>query len=325
MADAQKDTELPECPTEGGATVEEQDMPLRTETSPTSSPTCEEPVSGLSPARPPPPGLLSMPCLLKELRRDSSPEQPLETVPTSSTNSKATSQLCLPEDSDSSVCLRSPSSSGHLGDSDTISSAEEAAEPSSEPPAAMGRKPPRRSRSESDAPGIVMAAKKNRCQEKQVNGRGRGHVRGPRSQRQKERMRMLRQKREAAARRKPDLLQDSSTSDSDITAHSSSSSSSSASSDNEGGAINSHPPGPAAAEPPRVSLASSDSEVEIVGVQENASAVCRFPRGGVIQSLSSWKQRAPPPWTTVSAQPGWAPPPEVVDLTLDEDRHRYLL
>ncbi|XP_066501718.1 uncharacterized protein C18orf25 homolog isoform X1 [Hoplias malabaricus] len=242
MADAQKDTELPECPTEGGATVEEQDMPLRTETSPTSSPTCEEPVSGLSPARPPPPGLLSMPCLLKELRRDSSPEQPLETVPTSSTNSKATSQLCLPEDSDSSVCLRSPSSSGHLGDSDTISSAEEAAEPSSEPPAAMGRKPPRRSRSESDAPGIVMAAKKNRCQEKQVNGRGRGHVRGPRSQRQKERMRMLRQKREAAARRKPDLLQDSSTSDSDITAHSSSSSSSSASSDNEGGAINSHPP-----------------------------------------------------------------------------------
>ncbi|XP_072517607.1 protein ARK2N isoform X3 [Salminus brasiliensis] len=323
MADAQKANKLPECPSEGGATAEEQDMPLRAETSPTSSPTCEEPTSGQSPARPQPPGLLSMPCLLKELRRDSSPDQPLETMPTSSTDTNTTSQLCPPEDSDSSICLRSPSSSGHLGDSDTLSSAEEAAEASSAPAAAGSRKPSRRSRSESDAPGIVMAAKKNRCQEKQVNGRGRG--RGPRSQRQKERMRMLRQKREAAARRKPDLLQDSSTSDSDITAHSSSSSSSSASSDNEGGGINSHQPGPVAAEPPQVSLASSDSEVEIVGVQENASAVCRFPRGGVIQSLSSWKQRAPPTWTAVSAQPGWAPPPEVVDLTLDEDRHRYLL
>ncbi|XP_017573502.1 uncharacterized protein C18orf25 homolog isoform X1 [Pygocentrus nattereri] len=240
MADAQKADELPECPTEGGATAEEQDMPLRAETSPTSSPTCEEPISSHSPARPPPPGLLSMPCLLKELRRDSSPEQPLETIPTSSTNSNATNPLCPQEDSDSSVCLRSPSSSGHLGDSDTLSSAEEAAEPASAPATAGSRKPSRRSRSESDAPGIVMAAKKNRCQEKQVNGRGRG--RGQRSQRQKERMRMLRQKREAAARRKPDLLQDSSTSDSDLTAHSSSSSSSSASSDNEGGAINSHPP-----------------------------------------------------------------------------------
>lgn len=298
-------------------------MPLRTETSPTSSPTCEEPVSGQSPARPQPPGLLSMPCLLKELRRDSSPDQPLETMPASSTDTNTTSQLCPPEDSDSSICLRSPSSSGHLGDSDTLSSAEEAAEPTSAPVAAGSRKPSRRSRSESDAPGIGMAAKKNRCQEKQVNGRSRG--RGQRSQRQKERIRMLRQKREAAARRKPDLLQDSSTSDSDITAHSSSSSSSSASSDNEGGAINSHQPGPVAVEPPQASLASSDSEVEIVGVQENASAVCRFPRGGVIQSLSSWKQRAPPTWTAVSAQPGWAPPPEVVDLTLDEDRHRYLL
>ncbi|XP_072517605.1 protein ARK2N isoform X1 [Salminus brasiliensis] len=240
MADAQKANKLPECPSEGGATAEEQDMPLRAETSPTSSPTCEEPTSGQSPARPQPPGLLSMPCLLKELRRDSSPDQPLETMPTSSTDTNTTSQLCPPEDSDSSICLRSPSSSGHLGDSDTLSSAEEAAEASSAPAAAGSRKPSRRSRSESDAPGIVMAAKKNRCQEKQVNGRGRG--RGPRSQRQKERMRMLRQKREAAARRKPDLLQDSSTSDSDITAHSSSSSSSSASSDNEGGGINSHQP-----------------------------------------------------------------------------------
>ncbi|XP_035377372.1 uncharacterized protein C18orf25 homolog isoform X1 [Electrophorus electricus] len=232
MADPQKANELPECPIEGGATAEEQDMSLRPETTPTSSPTCEEPGSGQSPTRAPPPGLLSMPCLLKELRRDSSPEQPLEAVPAS-----ATAQLRPQEDSDSSICLRSPSSSGHLGDSDTLSSAEEAAEPA---PAAAGRKSSRRSRSESDASGVAMAAKKNRCQERQVNGRGRG--RGPRSQRQKERMRMLRQKREAAARRKPDLLQDSSTSDSDITAHSSSSSSSSsASSDNEGGAVNSHP------------------------------------------------------------------------------------
>ncbi|XP_026888201.2 uncharacterized protein C18orf25 homolog isoform X2 [Electrophorus electricus] len=343
MADPQKANELPECPIEGGATAEEQDMSLRPETTPTSSPTCEEPGSGQSPTRAPPPGLLSMPCLLKELRRDSSPEQPLEAVPAS-----ATAQLRPQEDSDSSICLRSPSSSGHLGDSDTLSSAEEAAEPA---PAAAGRKSSRRSRSESDASGVAMAAKKNRCQERQVNGRGRG--RGPRSQRQKERMRMLRQKREAAARRKPDLLQDSSTSDSDITAHSSSSSSSSsASSDNEGGAVNSHPTegpavigqydvsdthseqeqqqprtlaGPVEAEPPRVGPASSDSEVEIVGVQENASAVSRFPRGGVIQSLSSWKQRAPPPWSAVNTQTGWAPPPEVVDLTLDEDRHRYLL
>lgn len=55
------------------------------------------------------------------------------------------------------------------------------------------------------------------------------------------------------------------------------------------------------------------------------SVVSRFPRGGVIQSLSSWKQRAPAPWTSISAQSGWVPPPEVVDLTLDEDRHRYLL
>ncbi|KTG07310.1 hypothetical protein cypCar_00026330 [Cyprinus carpio] len=78
-------------------------------------------------------------------------------------------------------------------------------------------------------------------------------------------------------------------------------------------------------QPSQVSLASTDSEVEIVGVQENAGVVSRFPRGGVIQSLSSWKQRAPAQWTSVSAQSVWVPPPEVVDLTLDEDRHRYLM
>ncbi|KAK2872312.1 hypothetical protein Q8A67_022209 [Cirrhinus molitorella] len=339
MTDAQKANELPECPTEGGATAEEQDMPLRQETTPTSSPACEDPISSQSPDKQPAPGLLSMPCLLKELHRDSAPGQPSETDP-----SQTASQSCAQEDSDSSVCLRSPSSSGHLGDSDTLSSAEEAPAPAQ----TAGRKS-RRSHSESDTSSVAMAAKKNRCQEKQVNGRVR--VRGPRSQQQKQRMRQLRQKREAAARRKPDVLQDSSTSDSDITAHSSSSSPLTASSDNEGETINSHAPvGPAVighydisdthseqeqqsqslsgaveVQPSQVSLASTDSEVEIVGVQENASVVSRFPRGGVIQSLSSWKQRAPAQWTSVSAQSGWVPPPEVVDLTLDEDRHRYLL
>ncbi|XP_026118315.1 protein ARK2N isoform X3 [Carassius auratus] len=310
MTDAQKANELPEFPTEGGATAEEQDMPLRQETTPSSSPACEEPISLQSgPDKQPAPGLLSMPCLLKELHRDSAPGQPQETDPP---------PAATQEDSDSSACLRSPSSSGHLGDSDTLSSAEEAAAPIQ----TAGRKS-RRSHSESDASTVAMAAKKNRCQEKHVNGRVR--VRGPRSQQQKQRMRQLRQKREAAARRKPDVLQDSSTSDSDITAHSSSSSPLTASSDNEGETINSHAPGAVEVKPSQVSLASTDSEVEIVGVQENASVVSRFPRGGVIQSLSSWKQRAPAQWTSVSAQSGWVPPPEVVDLTLDEDRHRYLL
>ncbi|XP_043085856.1 uncharacterized protein C18orf25 homolog isoform X1 [Puntigrus tetrazona] len=227
MTDAQKVNELPECPTEGGATTEEQDMPLRQETTPTSSPACEEPISSQSPDKQPAPGLLSMPCLLKELHRDSAPGQPQETAPPPAAAAQ--------EDSDSSVCLRSPSSSGHLGDSDTLSSAEEAPAPIQ----TAGRKS-RRSHSESDTSSVAMAAKKNRCQEKQANGRVR--VRGPRSQQQKQRMRQLRQKREAAARRKPDVLQDSSTSDSDITAHSSSSSPLTASSDNEGETINSHAP-----------------------------------------------------------------------------------
>lgn len=312
MTDAQKANELPECPSEGGATAEEQDMLLKQETTSTSSPACEEPNGIQSPDKEAAPGLLSMPCLLKELHRDSAPGQLQETDP------PITAQPGPQEDSDSSVCLRSPSSSGHLGDSDTASSAEEAAAPTQ----TAGRKS-RRSHSESDTSSVAMAAKKNRCQEKQVNGRVR--VKGPRSQRQKQRMRQLRQKREAAARRKPDVLQDSSTSDSDITAHSSSSSPLTASSDNEGETINSHAPGAVEVQPSQVSLASTDSEVEIVGVQENASIVSRFPRGGVIQSISSWKQRAPPPWTSISAQSGWVPPPEVVDLTLDEDRHRYLL
>ncbi|XP_051961875.1 uncharacterized protein C18orf25 homolog isoform X3 [Xyrauchen texanus] len=313
MTDAHKANKLPECSSEGGATAEEQDMPLRQETTPTSFPVGEEPISLQSPDTEPAPGLLSMPCLLMELHRDTALGQPAETE-----RPPTATQPCPQEDSDSSVCLQSPSSSGHLGDSDTLSSAAEEAVPTQ----TVGRKS-RRSHSESDTSSVAMAAKKNRCQEKQMNGRVR--VRGPRSQWQKLRMRQLRQKREAAARRKPDVLQDSSTSDSDITAHSSSSSPLTASSDNEGETVNSHTPGAVKIKPSQVSLASTDSEVEIVGVQENTSVISRFPRGGVIQSLSSWKQRAPPPWTSVSAQSGWVPPPEVVDLTLDEDRHRFLL
>lgn len=65
---------------------------------------------------------------------------------------------------------------------------------------------------------------------------------------------------------------------------------------------------------------------------------CAHPRGGVIQSLSSaWKpnsgehfnnstRQSSQLWTTVSPQPNWVSPPEVVDLTLDEDtRHKFLL
>ncbi|XP_028830336.1 protein ARK2N isoform X1 [Denticeps clupeoides] len=202
MANHEKDVEThPECTTE--------ETTQRSETTPTSCPSGEEPaVTSESSAA----GLLSMPCLLKELRPQAAPN----------------SKLARPaDDSDSSPCLLSPSSSGHLGDSDTQTSADEGTRvPGSAPgdPVPTGRKS-RRSRSESDTPTAAMAAKKNRCQERQVNGRVR--VRGQRSRLQKERMRMRRQKREAAARRKPDLLQDSSTSDSDITAHSSSSSSSS--------------------------------------------------------------------------------------------------
>ncbi|KAJ8261232.1 hypothetical protein COCON_G00169550 [Conger conger] len=82
-----------------------------------------------------------------------------------------------------------------------------------------------------------------------------------------------------------------------------------------------------------INIPSSDSEVEIVGVQENTR--CVHPRGGVIQSMSSWKHgqvtqynstRQAHLWTAVSPQPNWVSPPEVVDLTLDEDaRRKYLL
>ncbi|XP_060791659.1 uncharacterized protein C18orf25 homolog isoform X2 [Neoarius graeffei] len=263
MAEGQKATELPEYPTECGATADNEDLSLKPEALSSSSPTCEEPISMQSPSRPLPPGLLSMPCLLKELRRDSSPEPP----PLEKGSATSVIQICPQEDSDSSAYLRSPSSSGHLGDSDTLSSADEGdVELADSKPAPSShsdpapRKSSRRSRSESDASaGLAMAAKKNRCQERQANG-GRTRERGKRSQRQKERMRLLRQKREAVAKRKSRPLEDSSTSDSDATAHSSSSSST-ASSDNEGGTVSLHPPAAPAKTRKRKSKMESTLEV----------------------------------------------------------------
>lgn len=83
----------------------------------------------------------------------------------------------------------------------------------------------------------------------------------------------------------------------------------------------------------QISITSSDSEVEIVDVQEKAR--CGHPYGGVIKSLSSWKESPVGQinsssqsqlWTSVSPQPNWVSPPEVVDLTLDEETgHKYLL
>lgn len=62
---------------------------------------------------------------------------------------------------------------------------------------------------------------------------------------------------------------------------------------------------------------------------------CVHPRGGVIQSVSSWKHGAgsqyintqqTQSWTAVTPQQNWSSPSEVVDLTLDEDtRRKYLL
>uniref|UniRef100_A0A3B3ZLR0 E3 ubiquitin-protein ligase Arkadia N-terminal domain-containing protein n=1 Tax=Periophthalmus magnuspinnatus TaxID=409849 RepID=A0A3B3ZLR0_9GOBI len=191
--------------------------------------------------------LLSMPCLMKELRRDSAGSHQAS----SSSDNKAVSNRVYESDS-SNPCMLSPSSSGHLADSDTLSSGEEVAAPPAcegednmealpdseqtvdQPSSSTtGGRKSRRSRSESDMPSNAMAAKKNRCQttaeaatgqEKQTNGKV-GKVKGHRSQKHKERMRLLRQKREAAARKKYNLLQDSSTSDSEVTCDSSTSSS----------------------------------------------------------------------------------------------------
>ncbi|XP_072779066.1 protein ARK2N-like isoform X6 [Taeniopygia guttata] len=292
--------------------------------------------------------LSSMPCLLMELRRDSSESQ------LASTESDRQIGGRVYESDSSNHCMLSPSSSGHLADSDTLSSTEEN-EPcqaegtveedlSAVSEAAVGRKS-RRSRSESET--STMAAKKNRQSSDKQNGRA-TKVKGHRSQKHKERIRLLRQKREAAARKKYNLLQDSSTSDSDLTCDSSTSSSDddeevSGSSKTITAEIPGHlDPGFRAGDKislsnaqinEEINIASSDSEVEIVGVQEHARYV--HPRGGVIQSVSSWKHDSSSQyinshqtqlWTAVTPQQNWSSPPEVVDLTLDEDtRRKYLL
>ncbi|XP_020509006.1 uncharacterized protein C18orf25 homolog isoform X3 [Labrus bergylta] len=376
MADSEKAEEFvdAECPLEcldeaqsATASVQgEQDEHLKTETTTsTSSPPREK--EGDSPLNTEgEQSLLSMPCLMKELRRDSPESQ------TASTGSDKPVSRHIYESDSSNPCMLSPSSSGHLADSDTLSSGEEGAAPpagedanmeaSNDPGQAAGRqasatstggRKSRRSRSESEMPPNAMAAKKNRCQpttaaaggqEKQTNGKL-GKVKGHRSQKHKERMRLLRQKREAAARKKYNLLQDSSTSDSELTCDSSTSSSEDDDDDTSGGSktIKTDISGHVEAElshkegsihnKGQINIASSDSEVEIVGVQEKAR--CAHPCGGVIKSLSSWKDNSVEQlnstnqaqlWTTVSPQPNWVSPPEVVDLTLDEDAgHKYLL
>ncbi|XP_018423780.1 PREDICTED: uncharacterized protein C18orf25 homolog isoform X1 [Nanorana parkeri] len=354
-------------------------------------------------------GLGSMPCLLMELRRDSSESQ------LASTESDKPSAGQVYESDSSNHCMLSPSSSGHLADSDTLSSGEENEQRCPEAitegcdTAAQGAvvaRKSRRSRSESET--STMAAKKNRQSSDKQNGRV-AKVKGHRSQKHKERIRLLRQKREAAARKKYNLLQDSSTSDSDLTCDSSTSSSdddeevsgssktitaeipdgppvvthydiSDTNSDPEvlnvdnmlaATVVKEHnsvskqepmpswrtrglleelnadsghldpglsscdklPSGESQNNEDEINIASSGSEVEIVGVQENARFV--HPRGGVIQRVSSWKHAAgsqynsshqAPSWTGVTPQQNWTAPPEVVDLTLDEDsRRKYLL
>ncbi|KAF7217357.1 protein ARK2N isoform X3 [Nothobranchius furzeri] len=356
----------PECLDEAQSAIVsvqgEQDENLKTETTTsTSSPPREkEADSPLNTEGEQ--SLLSMPCLMKELHRDSPESQH------ASTGSDKPASRNIYESDSSNPCMLSPSSSGHLADSDTLSSGEEGAAPpvgeheggmetvndpgqmakrQASATASGGRKS-RRSHSESEMPPIAMAAKKNRCQptaiatgqEKQTNGKL-TKVKGPRSQKHKERMRLLRQKREAAARKKYNLLQDSSTSDSELTCDSSTSSSDD---DTSGGSktIKTDIPGCVEAEllhkessqhKGQINIASSDSEVEIVGVQEKAR--CAHPCGGVIKSLSSWKENSVEQlnntnesqiWTTVSPRPNWVSPPEVVDLTLDEDAgHKYRL
>lgn len=430
MADSEKAEEFldaecpPECLEEAqNATAsarEERDEHLKTETTTsTSSPPREKEVD--SPLNTEgEQSLLSMPCLMKELRRDSPESQH------ASTGSDKPASRHVYESDSSNPCMLSPSSSGHLADSDTLSSGEEGAarpvgeecgkEAANDPgqlekretsaTRASGGRKSRRSHSESETLPNAMAAKKNRCQptaaapghEKQTNGKL-GKAKGHRSQKHKERMRLLRQKREAAARKKYNLLQDSSTSDSELTCDSSTSSSDD--DDTSGGSKTIKtdiPDGPpvvghydisdtdsnqesmsvetvrptvirhelkthrgqdmaahsgciralssisghveadalhkeSAQRKGQINLASSDSEVEIVGVQENAR--CAHPCGGVIKSLSSWKDHSVEQlnstnqsqlWTNVSPRPNWLSPPEVVDLTLDEDAgHKYLL
>ncbi|XP_068562829.1 protein ARK2N isoform X3 [Cebidichthys violaceus] len=374
MADSDKaedfvDAECPpECLDEAlSATGSVQDEHLKSEAATTSTSSPPRGKEGDSPLNTEgEQSLLSMPCLMKELRRDSPESQHASTG-----SDKPVSRHIYESDS-SNNCMLSPSSSGHLADSDTLSSGEDGAAPptgkdeegnmeaANDPGQTAGRqssstggRKSRRLRSESEVLPNAMAAKKNRCQptlvaaggqEKQTNGKL-AKVKGHRSQKHKERMRLLRQKREAAARKKYNLLQDSSTSDSELTCDSSTSSSEDEDDDTSGGSktIKTDITGHAEAEPShkesshhnkgQINIASSDSEVEIVGVQEKAR--CAHPCGGVIKSLSTWKENSveqlnstnqPQLWTTVSPQPNWVSPPEVVDLTLDEDAgHKCLL
>ncbi|XP_035464793.1 uncharacterized protein C18orf25 homolog isoform X2 [Scophthalmus maximus] len=263
MADLEKAEEFvdAECLDEAQSAMafvhREQDEHLKTETTTsTSSPPREK--EGDSPLHTESEqSLLSMPCLMKELRRDSPDSQH------ASTGSDKPVSGHIYESDSSNPCMLSPSSSGHLADSDTLSSGEEgvAAPPAGEEgnmeavndsgqagrkqasASATGGRKSRRSRSESEMPPNAMAAKKNRCQptvaaaggqEKQTNGKL-GKVKGHRSQKHKERMRLLRQKREAAARKKYNLLQDSSTSDSELTCDSSTSTSDDEDDDTSGG------------------------------------------------------------------------------------------
>ncbi|XP_061554599.1 uncharacterized protein C18orf25 homolog isoform X3 [Phycodurus eques] len=364
MADSEKEFVDAECPSEHldeaqSATTSVHDEHLKTETTTsTSSPPREK--QDDSPLHTEgEQSLLSMPCLMKELRRDSPESQQ------ASTGSEKPASRHIYESDSSNPCMLSPSSSGHLADSDTLSSGAEGggeeaqtkmeADPSKEADRQPSGRKSRRSRSESEAPPNAMAAKKNRCQpvmagasgpEKQINGK-QAKVKGHRSQKHKERMRLLRQKREAAARKKYNLLQDSSTSDSELTCDSSTSSSDDDDDNTSGGSktIKTDIPGHAEAETlhkdgrqhkGQISIASSDSEVEIVGVQENTR--CAHPCGGVIKSLSSWKddhsaERSTSStthlptqlWTCVSPQSSWVSPPEVVDLTLDEENSGHKL
>ncbi|XP_061589701.1 uncharacterized protein C18orf25 homolog isoform X2 [Cololabis saira] len=267
MADSEKAEEFldAECPTEcldepqsATASVQgEGDEHLKTESTSTSSPPREK--EGDSPINTEgEQSLLSMPCLMKELHRDSPESQQ------ALAGSDKPKSCHIYESDSSNPCMLSPSSSGNLADSDTLSSGEECAaapiegeeegsmEAAKDPgqesrqqtsATASGGRKSRRSRSESEMPPNAMAAKKNRCQptavaaagqEKQTNGKL-AKVKGHRSQKHKERMRLLRQKREAAARKKYNLLQDSSTSDSELTCDSSTSSSDDEDDDTSGG------------------------------------------------------------------------------------------
>uniref|UniRef100_A0A674MZM6 Arkadia (rnf111) N-terminal like PKA signaling regulator 2n n=1 Tax=Takifugu rubripes TaxID=31033 RepID=A0A674MZM6_TAKRU len=261
MADSEKAQEivdaecLDEAPLATSSTPGEQDDHTKTETTTTTSSPQREKEADIEGEQ----SLLSMPCLMKELRGDSA-----ESQHASLGSEKPASRHAYESDS-SNPCMLSPSSSGHLADSDTLSSGDERAAPRAgeeeeegrmeaendagqttekqASSAAAGGRKSRRSHSESEMPPNAMAAKKNRCQpavvaagahEKQTNGKLL-KVKGHRSQKHKERMRLLRQKREAAARKKYNLLQDSSTSDSELTCDSSTSSSEDEDDDTSGG------------------------------------------------------------------------------------------